>query len=81
MTDLYNKVEKALQRNERKAERYSSQYEGKEKQHTFHGGWNLGYWEGRVSALEEILDMLEYEGMKPKIDLTKYLTLSPKAAL
>ena len=81
MNDLYNKVEKALQRNERKAERYSSQYEGKEEQHTFHGGWNLGYWEGRVSALEEILDMLEDEGMKPQIDITKYLSLSPKAVL
>lgn len=72
MTDLYNKVEKALQRNERKAQRYSDEYEGKEEQHTFHGGWNLGYWEGRVSALEEILDMLEDEGMKPQIDLSGF---------
>jgi phage protein U len=68
MSDLYDKVEKALQRNERKAERYSNQYEGKEEQHIFHDGWNLGYWEGRVSALEEILDMLEDEDMKPQID-------------
>lgn len=72
MSELYIKIMKALQRNERKAERYSSQYEGKETQHTFHGGWNLGYWEGRVSALEEILDMLEDEGMKPKIDLSGF---------
>ena len=74
MSDLYNKIEKALQRNERKAERYSDAYEGKEEQHTFHGGWNLGYWEGRVSALEGILDMLEDEGIKPKIDYTKFLS-------
>lgn len=44
MSEIYNKVEKALQRNERKAQRYSNKYEGKEEQHTFHGGWNLGYW-------------------------------------
>lgn len=81
MSELYNKVEKALQRNERKAGRYSSQYEGKEEQHTFHGGWNLGYWEGRVSVLEEILDMLEDEGMKHQIDLTNYLNLRPKVVL
>lgn len=73
MSDLYNKVEKVLQRNERKAQRYSSQYEGKEEQHTFHGGWNLGYWQGRVSALEEILDMLEDAGMKPEIDISSLL--------
>lgn len=74
MSELYNKVEKALQRNERKAERYSDTYEGKEEQHTFYGGWNLGYWEGRVSALEDILDMLEDEGMKPQIDYAKFLS-------
>lgn len=73
MSEVYIKVLKALQRNEKKAERYSDAYEGKEKQHTFHGGWNLGYWEGRVSALEEILDMLEDAGMKPKIDISKIL--------
>jgi hypothetical protein len=27
--------------------------------HTYHGGWSLGYWEGRVSVLEELLDEVE----------------------
>lgn len=29
--------------------------------HTFHGGWKKGYHEGRLSVLEDILDMIEDE--------------------
>ena len=71
---LYDKVNRVLYRNQCKAEYYSSKYEGKEEQHTFHGGWNLGYWEGRVSALEGVLDLLEDLGMKPEIDISAYFT-------
>ena len=73
-TELYDKLNKALCRNQSKAEYYNSKYEGKEEQHTFHGGWNLGYWEGRVSVLEEVLDLLEDLGMKPEIDISAYFT-------
>ncbi|HDR6286497.1 TPA: hypothetical protein QCU33_002485 [Bacillus cereus] len=31
------------------------------KTHTYHGGWDLGYWEGRLSALEDIHDEIEGE--------------------
>jgi hypothetical protein len=24
--------------------------------HTYHGGWDLGYWEGKLSAYQAILD-------------------------
>lgn len=68
---VYNKVVKILQRNERKQERYQHKYDGKEDTLTFHAGWNLGYWEGRVSALEEVLDLLEEKGMKPEVDFVK----------
>ncbi|WP_235822754.1 hypothetical protein [Cytobacillus massiliigabonensis] len=27
--------------------------------HTYHGGWDLGYWQGRLSILEEFLDDME----------------------
>ena len=27
--------------------------------HTFYGGWSLGYYQGRLSALEDLLDELE----------------------
>ena len=70
---VYNKVAKILQRNGRKQERYERKYDGKEKTLTFHAGWNLGYWEGRVSALEEVLDLLEEKGMKPEVDFVKII--------
>ena len=31
------------------------------EKYTFHGGWEQGYYEGRLSILEDILDMLEDE--------------------
>tara|TARA_Y100000114_G_C11764120_1_gene332285 strand:+ start:6427 stop:6714 length:288 start_codon:yes stop_codon:yes gene_type:complete len=70
---VYEKVVRILQRNERKQERYERKYDGKEGTLTFHAGWNLGYWEGRVSALEEVLDLLEDKGMKPEADFGKII--------
>ncbi|BAR81996.1 uncharacterized protein KNN_01148 [Bacillus thuringiensis serovar tolworthi] len=29
------------------------------KTHTYHGGWDLGYWEGRLSVLEDMHDEIE----------------------
>ena len=29
------------------------------KTHTYHGGWDLGYWEGRLSVLEDMRDEIE----------------------
>lgn len=66
--DVYNKIEKMLYRNTKKSDYYEQRYSGKEADHTFHGGWNLGYWEGRVSVLEEVLDILQDCGLKPVPD-------------
>lgn len=27
--------------------------------HTYHGGWTLGYWEGKLSVLEDNFDEIE----------------------
>lgn len=27
--------------------------------HTYHGGWSLGYWQGKLTVYENILDELE----------------------
>lgn len=27
--------------------------------HTFHGGWEKGYYQGKLSVLEDILDMID----------------------
>lgn len=58
-SEVRQKLLKILRRNQRKSEYYQQKYTGKESSHTFYGGWNLGYWEGRVTAFEELLDMLE----------------------
>lgn len=28
-------------------------------EHTFHGGWTQGYWQGQLSVLEDLQDLLE----------------------
>lgn len=35
------------------AEHYNSD------EHTFHGGWTQGYWQGQLSVLEDLQDLLE----------------------
>ncbi|MGN4723966.1 hypothetical protein ACTFR8_23325 [Bacillus cereus group sp. MYBK15-3] len=34
------------------------------KTHTYHGGWDLGYWEGRASMAQDILDEVGGVNMK-----------------
>ena len=64
-----------LTRCRRKIEIMSSKYNGKERQFTFHGGFDYGYEKGRVSILEDQLDDLnaDIEALKPPIDFSKLL--------
>lgn len=71
--ELQQRLYNILKRNQRKSEYYEQKYQGKEDKHTFYGGWNLGYWEGRVTAIEECLDLLEELGMTEKFDIVQYL--------
>lgn len=75
---LQERLHHALKRNQHKSEYYDNKYSGKEDRHTFHGGWNLGYWEGRVAAFEECLDLLEELGMVEKFDIFEYLNFKEK---
>lgn len=47
-----------IARCKRRIASYEERYKGRESEHTYHAGWNLGYWEGRLSALEDIRDAL-----------------------
>lgn len=39
------------------------------KTHTYHGGWDLGYWEGRASMAQDILDEVgELDVANSKVD-------------
>lgn len=71
--ELQQRLYMILKRNQRKSEYYEQKYQGKEDKHTFHGGWNLGYWEGRVTAFEECLDLLEEVGVVERFDIAQYL--------
>lgn len=42
-----------VEENITKRQNYSSET------HTFHGGWSLGYYEGQLSVLGDILDMID----------------------
>ena len=63
--NIYEQVERRLQRTQNVVARHLLKYDGKEQQYTFHGGWSMGYYEGRVAAMEDVLGMLEDAGMKP----------------
>lgn len=60
-------MEYTKERLERKIVRIKSKVENLKQEHgdkpsithTYHGGWSLGYWEGKLSTLEDILDDLD----------------------
>ena len=35
--------------------------EGKEQKYTYHGGWDLGYVQGKICEIENIIDELELD--------------------
>ena len=74
--ELQERLYTILNRNQRKSEYYEQKYQGKEDKHTFHSGWNLGYWEGRVTAFEECLVLLEELGMVERFDIVDYLKVN-----
>lgn len=55
---LRETIERSLKLARRRAEPYK---DATEKTHTFHGGWSKGYHEGRIAALESVLDELDNE--------------------
>jgi hypothetical protein len=70
---IYEQIERRLQRTQNTGNMHLLKYDGKEQQYTFHGGWSMGYYEGREAALEDVLGMLEDAGMKPEVDFMEYL--------
>lgn len=62
MTINVVEVEKLKRQTERHIERYTERLEAlqeKEKVLSVHGHWELGYYRGTVSALENVVDKLE----------------------
>jgi hypothetical protein len=63
MADVKKKLIRRLQLNQRRADENKQFIDsiGGISATTYHGGWNVGYYEGKVAAIESILDML-FEG-------------------
>jgi len=59
LTKAQKILNRKIQRSESEVEKYK---EYNSKDHTFHGGWSKGYADGRLSALQDIEDMIE-EGL------------------
>jgi hypothetical protein len=49
-----SKLQRRIDRLVKRLEDYKLKYEGKEKQLTFHAGYDMGYVEGQLSILEEL---------------------------
>lgn len=54
--DVIKKLQRRLERAQAQLEQCEAKYNGKEREHTFHGGQELGYAQARVSVLEDWLD-------------------------
>ena len=59
LTKIKKFLDRKIRRSEAEVEKYK---EYNSKDHTFHGGWSKGYAEGRLSALQDIEDMID-EGL------------------
>jgi transcriptional regulator with XRE-family HTH domain len=56
------KIEKRIKRAKEKVKVLKESHGDNPGQtHTYHGGWDLGYWEGRLATLEDIQDEIEGE--------------------
>ena len=56
LTKVNRYLSRRVQRSQDQVKRYA---EYNSKEHTFHGGWSKGYAEGRLSASQDIQDMIE----------------------
>ena len=58
--DLVEQIERKLKHAKRRLDYFTTKYDQiGEENLTYHGGWNTGYWQSKVSTYEEILDLLE----------------------
>lgn len=58
MNDVEQVIRRKIQRLRNKTKLNDKQYRGNEQDYTFHGGFNSGYFEGKLCAYEEIADEL-----------------------
>jgi hypothetical protein len=58
LAELRIKLRKRCNREESRVSQGKLQYEGNEQNYTYHGGWDMGYHQGKLTMLEDLLDEL-----------------------
>ncbi|MFV1457705.1 hypothetical protein [Bacillus mycoides] len=62
MEELKKITKRKLKHAEKRAKEFKEAHgDNPGKTHTYHGGWDLGYWEGRAALAQDILDELAVE--------------------
>ena len=69
LVELRIRLRKRCNRAESRVSQRKRQYEGNEQNYTYHGGWDMGYHQGKLTMLEDLLDELndlleEYDTLK-----------------
>jgi len=59
MEDYINKLKRRLSKLKDKEKLLKNKHTGNEPKYTYHGGWDLGYIQGKISEIEDIIDELE----------------------
>jgi|688.fasta_scaffold1354319_2 hypothetical protein len=54
-----DKLKRRLERLKERRDNYKNEHKGNELKYTYWGGYSLGYLEGQIFEIEEILDDLE----------------------
>lgn len=55
--DVKRLIERRLEHARKRVNQYKQAHgENPGQTHTYHGGWDLGYWEGKLSTYEDMLD-------------------------
>lgn len=52
----FEKIKRRLDRLKKQRDDLAEKHKGKESEFTYHAGYSLGYIEGRISVLEDVLD-------------------------
>ena len=51
---MQKKLQRSIKRCEERIEKLKTLHRGKEMEFTYHGGWSLGYEEGKLAVLEDL---------------------------
>ena len=54
-------VKRNVSKLETKIKELQQRHSGNEQKYTYHGGWDLGYLQGKLAGIELVLDLMEID--------------------